>query len=773
MSRPVHRPLLPCGLAALVWFPGLAHAQVFPGATVPTFENPHGVRADDLNNDGYADVIVASIRFEIFLSDGAGGFTQAFSDLFFSAQRPSSGDIDGDGDSDVVVPGEGLVRVILSDGGGGFAEAPFEIAIAETPNKVELADLDADGDLDYVLTIINSRRVQVIFNSGDGSPVEPDASPFFDFDTIQTIDSTTLISKDAYTDIVVVGTTASEVFLIENEGGGQFSAPVAIPMPDRRRSVFAIDHNSDGVEDLLTTPWSNNDDCTVSLADGVGGLLPASPIVLGAPGNPHVLDLNADGLEDIILTPSAPGQGPSSVLYASPGGGFEVAETLWVGANPSDFSAADINGDGTVDLAVVDATRDRLTAILGRPSGGFAAEQVYTMPEEDGTRVLPFDLDGDGVQEFVATIRDGGSLRIIRASEGELQVPGAGIGIWNPGLAFGDIDGDGDPDLAASSPVVGGRVGWMFNDGTGAFSSYTTTASSGSPAGLRLRDADGDGDLDIVSALPSAGMIGVHENMGDGTFLAERILASASIPYDVEMLDLDLDGVNDLLTIGGGNSAEIGVFRGLGQGEYAAGAFWPTGGGAPYAELPNGFAFIDADQNGFPDIAVPTYDGLSVLLNDGNAAFPLKLRLHAEYELRFLAAADFDRDGDTDIAATEFSRNQIVLFLDRPGLTYEVQTYNLTQVPTALAAVDANIDGWADLVVVGPDARLTVLLNASPGECRADLEPPFGQLDFSDVLAYVLAFAEMRPAADLAVPFDVYNFSDVFAFLVAFEAGCP
>ncbi len=57
--------------------------------------------------------------------------------------------------------------------------------------------------------------------------------------------------------------------------------------------------------------------------------------------------------------------------------------------------------------------------------------------------------------------------------------------------------------------------------------------------------------------------------------------------------------------------------------------------------------------------------------------------------------------------------------------------------------------------------------------CPADLAEPFGSLDFSDVSAFLVAFATLDPAADFAPPFGSFDFSDVGAFLTAFGAGCP
>ncbi len=68
------------------------------------------------------------------------------------------------------------------------------------------------------------------------------------------------------------------------------------------------------------------------------------------------------------------------------------------------------------------------------------------------------------------------------------------------------------------------------------------------------------------------------------------------------------------------------------------------------------------------------------------------------------------------------------------------------------------------------DQAFTIALSV---ECPADLAPPAGQLDFSDIVAFLNAFGAMAPEADLAEPFGQWDFSDVVAFLEAFGAGCP
>lgn len=83
--------------------------------------------------------------------------------------------------------------------------------------------------------------------------------------------------------------------------------------------------------------------------------------------------------------------------------------------------------------------------------------------------------------------------------------------------------------------------------------------------------------------------------------------------------------------------------------------------------------------------------------------------------------------------------------------------------------VGAFIDGNPEPVC---GSRYTLGVNA-PDYCAADLAPPFGSLDFSDVVAFLTAFSAMDPLADQAPPFGAYDFSDVVAFLGTFGSGCP
>ncbi len=73
----------------------------------------------------------------------------------------------------------------------------------------------------------------------------------------------------------------------------------------------------------------------------------------------------------------------------------------------------------------------------------------------------------------------------------------------------------------------------------------------------------------------------------------------------------------------------------------------------------------------------------------------------------------------------------------------------------------------------GSSATATITIIYNDISCPADFAAPFGTLDFSDVLAFLVAFSTSSPQADLALPIGVFDFSDVIAYLGAFAAGCP
>ena len=92
---------------------------------------------------------------------------------------------------------------------------------------------------------------------------------------------------------------------------------------------------------------------------------------------------------------------------------------------------------------------------------------------------------------------------------------------------------------------------------------------------------------------------------------------------------------------------------------------------------------------------------------------------------------------------------------------------------------DANVtDHWGDTLHslwedTGRGAPIPMVSTSVTIGCLADLAAPKGQLDFSDVVAFLTAFSGQEVEADFAEPYGVFDFSDIVAFLSTFGAGCP
>jgi hypothetical protein len=149
----------------------------------------------------------------------------------------------------------------------------------------------------------------------------------------------------------------------------------------------------------------------------------------------------------------------------------------------------------------------------------------------------------------------------------------------------------------------------------------------------------------------------------------------------------------------------------------------------------------------------------------------------------YLIAGDTDNPDPNANSVVSLNGQQVVLRegdgvdLDGNGLADDDVEINSFSPEDIVLATDGTIYAFVTLREAGAGASLgDAFIRLLPGStpCNvADLDEPFGVLDFSDVVAFLGAFAAMESAADLAPPMGVFDFSDVVAFLGAFAGGCP
>lgn len=136
-----------------------------------------------------------------------------------------------------------------------------------------------------------------------------------------------------------------------------------------------------------------------------------------------------------------------------------------------------------------------------------------------------------------------------------------------------------------------------------------------------------------------------------------------------------------------------------------------------------------------------------------------------------------------DVSFTEPQR-AVGFDLLASGGSYVVSFYDEIGILGEISVSASGFIGWQDWVfgvtsvrVVRTDGGLVSSDNVTWGrvvpECPADFALPTGTLDFSDIVAFLVAFSDTEDNADMAPPFGVWDFSDVVQYLTTFGAGCP
>ena len=279
-------------------------------------------------------------------------------------------------------------------------------------------------------------------------------------------------------------------------------------------------------------------------------------------------------------------------------------------------------------------------------------------------------------------------------------------GIEPDQTATGDFDGDGAVDLVVSSDTPD-KVAFYFNDGTGAFGAPVDflLGNNTSPSAVAAADFDGDGDLDVGVALKSNQVVQILTNLGGGTFAFGGAFAVGVRPVDIEVAMLNADSAPDMAVSNrDGNSVTILLNDG-------SGSF--SGSSISAGAEPREVSAADLDQDGDLDLAVGAHDSraIQLLINDGAGGFSTGPSLSVGAQLRpeGVVGADFDNDGDADLAAATSGNGQnwvSVWTQSTPGsFTGPVHYAAGGLDPSVLVAADFDLDGNMDVAVVNKDSN--------------------------------------------------------------------
>ena len=285
------------------------------------------------------------------------------------------------------------------------------------------------------------------------------------------------------------------------------------------------------------------------------------------------------------------------------------------------------------------------------------------------------------------------------------------------GIATGDFNGDGLPDLAVANRNDG-TVTILLGKGDGTFTGGTTVTNVPSATALVVGDFNNDGKADLAVINQGWTSVTILLGNGDGTFTqAASSLTTGFLPIWITVGDFNGDGQLDL-AVSGLNT--IAVFLGKGDG-----TFTPAPDLTLQGEL-YGMAQADFNGDGKADLAVavanPNQSSIAILLGNGDGTFRAAGQsLPVGQYPASLVAADFNGDGRTDLAVAIADTNAIEVFLGKGDGTFAAvgASPSTGNSPAALVVADFNGDGLPDLAVANGDATITVLLGQGNGTFTA------------------------------------------------------
>ncbi len=262
-------------------------------------------------------------------------------------------------------------------------------------------------------------------------------------------------------------------------------------------------------------------------------------------------DLDGDNDLDMVVGNDRPD--PKRVYFNDGKGRFQLAGTfgrpVWATRN---VTLADLNGDKRPDIIVANrGGPDNLSEnniCLNDGTGHFPTCEVLST--ESATTIAAADIDGNGTIDLIVPHRDRGqSYLFLNDGTGKFaeKRPVGPPDAATRAVALGDLTGNGKPDLIMGDELRGG-VYIYTNQGNGRFSDALTVSAEGDKAfAIAVADLNKDGKLDIVlgnDSTPSMTLM----NRGDGrSFVSTRIGDGDGAVYGLAIADVTGDGCPDIV----------------------------------------------------------------------------------------------------------------------------------------------------------------------------------------------------------------------------------
>ena len=563
--------------------------------------------ATDLNGDGKVDLALANgngVVVSLGIGDGTfqSGVLYQINDT--NVAFLVAGDFNGDGIPDIAASGDLGVWLLAGKGGGNFNSAVLAVSLPKS-DEIAAGDLDGDGNLDLVVTLPHAGMggsgagFVLLFGNGNGTFKPPRA-----FAQPRTAGTPAVgsLTKGGPIGMAVSG-PSGVVYLYFGNGAGGFSAARPVSLPGVDRGGLAIgDVNGDGIPDLVSSnAW-------VAYGKGAGNFTkPVSYVIDSANATANVVlaDLRNSGLTDIVTD----GYSAISVLLNEGKGKFEDGIWTTVAGGAGCSVAADFNRDGKPDLAVITSTGVSILLGTGKPATPFTTGTPIAVT--GAACIVTGDLNGDGIPDLLVAVNGSPNalLAYLGNGDGTFTLKSTTATPSSGGyVALGDFNHDGKLDFATSGNLL------ALGNGDGTFqapAAIVANPPSSGFSGIAVGDINNDGWPDLV--LTNNGIPGydvfvlLNNHEGGFTQMPTNFGATTFQPI---LADLNRDGNLDLVV-----GAEAYVGNGAGGFTHTATLPPPAG---SFLSLT---CVADVNGDGIPDVMVLGFNTLEIYLGNGDATY--------------------------------------------------------------------------------------------------------------------------------------------------------
>ena len=312
--------------------------------------------------------------------------------LEFMPTQAIIGNFNGDGLDDIAVTGSSLfvvpqLEVIIAGQTTGVVST---VGLVPSFTYMAAADFDGDGSDEIAVSIQKTKEIEVFKYTG-GTLVNTTVTPIYL--TAGTSPFNTIATGNFNGHQGIVALSSAQIAIVNGTGSNSsFSSPTYISLPATATGLYTIfteDVNGSGKDSLVVISRDNNQ-VYVYLNNGSGVFhsTPSSTYsVGGAPIFAAFGDFNGNGSLDMAVVNSS--AGTVTILLNNGNGGFTIGNSYSVGAQgPVGIIANDINDDGKLDLQIVNQSSSLYSILLGNGDGTFG--NLSTGP----TGSSPFSIAG-------------------------------------------------------------------------------------------------------------------------------------------------------------------------------------------------------------------------------------------------------------------------------------------------------------------------------------------------------------------------------------------